>query len=332
LAIVAADLQAEMETRAGLGFRPARAIDARLYAELTLAYRPDEPADPLVTAYEWSTPSPQFTRERFIVEQDSKPIGFAWHREALAEKDPDRNGSVEAFLVPTVMSAARLRVVYDFLEERAAGHGVRIFNATIFEDLDEEAAVLLDSGYQDDWVAKAWELDLVENRERLLLMAGRAELVMRGQGIVCRQVAEDPDPDIWERVHQAHVEAMLDIPHNEPIHPPDLAEYRAWMAGPDSDARWFFVAKADDRVVGLSTLRFPPVQGNVWTGFTGVVRDHRGRGIARGVKLAILRQAIELGVERVRTDNDERNAPMLHLNEDLGYQRIPGFRGLRKQL
>jgi RimJ/RimL family protein N-acetyltransferase len=330
LAIVASDLQAAIKTRAGLSFRPVTLEDARLYADLTLGYRPDEPADPLVAAYRWSTPSPGFSRERFIVNHARRPVGFAWHLEASAEKDPDGHGKVEAFLVPEAMTPARLRAVYDFLEERAAQHGVRIFNTTIFEDEEAHAAVLLDSGYQDDYRAKAWELDLVKKRDRLLLMASRAEMLMRELGIVCRAVGDDPDPEIWSRVHEAHAEALLDIPHTAPIHAPDLGEYLQWVAAPDIDPRWYFIAKDGERVVGISFLTFPPVQGNVWTGFTGVVRSHRGRGIARGVKLAVLRQAVEAGVERVRTDNDERNAPMLHINEELGYHRIPGFRGLRK--
>jgi hypothetical protein len=34
-------------------------------------------------------------------------------------------------------------------------------------------------------------------------------------------------------------------------------------------------------------------------------------------------QAIDLGVTRVRTDNDSGNAPILHLNEELGYRQVP---------
>ena len=42
-------------------------------------------------------------------------------------------------------------------------------------------------------------------------------------------------------------------------------------------------------------------------------------------KLETVMQAIALGVTRVRTENDGANAPILHLNADMGYVRIPGW-------
>jgi hypothetical protein len=36
-------------------------------------------------------------------------------------------------------------------------------------------------------------------------------------------------------------------------------------------------------------------------------------------------------VKRVRTNNDGENKPILHLNEEMGYTRIPGYIQLLKQ-
>ena len=82
----------------------------------------------------------------------------------------------------------------------------------------------------------------------------------------------------------------------------------------------------------MSFLRFPPVRGHVWTGFTCSHPDYRGRGIARAVKLQSLAQAIELGIPSVRTGNDSENAPMLHINEALGYHSRPGFASFVKRV
>ena len=41
------------------------------------------------------------------------------------------------------------------------------------------------------------------------------------------------------------------------------------------------------------------------------------------MKYETVMQAIALGVDRIRTDNDFKNAPILHINETMGYKRRP---------
>jgi RimJ/RimL family protein N-acetyltransferase len=327
----AMEVEAPNLSRAGLSLRPATLADARLYAELTAVYRPDEPADPGVTAHGWANPTQGYGRERFIIEVGGRPAGFAWHLEADVERDPERNGDLNIFLVPAAMSHERYRAALELVEERSAAVGVRILRTDIWEDATEEAAVLTELGYVRDRMSRVWELDLVENGDRLLLLAGRAEALMREQGIRCGAVADDGDPEIWSRCYEAQMAASEDIPRTGPFIRPTFEQFTGWLSSPDFSARWYFTAKDGDRVIGMSNLRFPPVQGNVWTGFTGVVREYRGRGVARAVKMALLKQAIDQNVPRVRTDNDEANGPMLHINEELGYQRIPGILSFRKQ-
>src|SRR2546426_261252 len=75
----------------------------------------------------------------------------------------------------------------------------------------------------------------------------------------------------------------------------------------------------------MSYLKYPPVRGTVWTSYTCTHPAYRGRGLAKGVKLQGLAQAVELGVPSVCTDNDSKNAPMLRINQQLGYEPRPGF-------
>lgn len=68
------------------------------------------------------------------------------------------------------------------------------------------------------------------------------------------------------------------------------------------------------RVTRGSTLGF--------TDDTGTVAEHRGRGLARAVKLESLRRlrADHPEVEVVSTSNAEENAAMRHLNESIGFR------------
>jgi RimJ/RimL family protein N-acetyltransferase len=57
---------------------------------------------------------------------------------------------------------------------------------------------------------------------------------------------------------------------------------------------------------------------------TVVKRAWRGRGIAKSLKLAEIAWAHANGIKRLTASNEERNAPMLRLNESLGYRPAPG--------
>ncbi len=79
-----------------------------------------------------------------------------------------------------------------------------------------------------------------------------------------------------------------------------------------------FAAVVDGRIAGATNLRVSAARAG--SGFTGVLRDFRRRGIATAVKTASLRWAAKHGVEWAHTFNDDTNAAMLRVNERLGYR------------
>jgi ribosomal protein S18 acetylase RimI-like enzyme len=69
------------------------------------------------------------------------------------------------------------------------------------------------------------------------------------------------------------------------------------------------------------TVRVGLPEGTIF--HTGVIPDLRGRGFGR----LLLREAVQIlmdsGVRRIFCDTDETNAPMIHLFESEGWERLP---------
>jgi RimJ/RimL family protein N-acetyltransferase len=65
---------------------------------------------------------------------------------------------------------------------------------------------------------------------------------------------------------------------------------------------------------------------------TGVERTYRGRGIAQALKVLGLRYAQAQGAREVRTNVHPQNAPMLAINQKLGYRVQSGHYRMQKAL
>ena len=61
----------------------------------------------------------------------------------------------------------------------------------------------------------------------------------------------------------------------------------------------------------------------VHVGITGTHPDYRGRGIAFALKLLTIDYARQHGIREIRTQNDTRNEPMLHINQSVGFVTEP---------
>lgn len=135
-------------------------------------------------------------------------------------------------------------------------------------------------------------------------------------------------PDLVEGVHAVALEAFPDEPSGDrPMDVGDLAEFRARdVDRSDIPAGGFMVAldAADGSAVGYAALSMLPGSTTAaWHDMTAVRRAYRGRGIARALKLATIRWAIEHGLETLDSGNDEDNAPMRAVNAALGYAPLP---------
>ena len=123
-----------------------------------------------------------------------------------------------------------------------------------------------------------------------------------------------PATDRWRRMTLAE---YVDLVHKSPAVIED-----AWQ-----------ISKVGTRYVGESFLLrgegYPRFLG---TGFTCVVREFRGRGIAEGMKLRALLWGKDHDVKIIKTWNDSTNLPILRLNRKLGFRRYALWYKLEKRL
>jgi GNAT superfamily N-acetyltransferase len=313
-----------------LSTRPAAIDDAEVMADIATAFDPDDPTDPLMLRHWWYPHDPTSTTDRYALLQDGSVVGqcLQYHGDWAAM--PTRYARVEVTLHPHMRSDDNLNWAFDWIEDHARKGGAKVFTARCLE-LDRQLIELLQArGYGPDRRHRHWELDLVTNREALLNGVDHARSRMAEQGVRLLTLADDIDPDRFQKLYELDREGEQDVPTTVPFVPQSFDAFMKWFDSPSLHLDRLWIAREGEAIVGLSALAYPPVRGHVSTDWTTTRRSVRGRGIARALKLETVAQAIGLGVERVRTSNDSENAPILHINAQLGYTAIPGTVSLLK--
>jgi RimJ/RimL family protein N-acetyltransferase len=91
------------------------------------------------------------------------------------------------------------------------------------------------------------------------------------------------------------------------------------------------VLEGDD-VVSFAWLELDREGGRGHHELTGTLRAYRGRGLATLAKVAAVRWCAANGIRELLTANDVDNAPMLAINERLGYRPTTVSTDLEKRL
>jgi GNAT superfamily N-acetyltransferase len=306
-------------------YREATLDDAELASDVMTTAYPRMPQDPVMTRYRWEGPRQGYAIGRYLAERDGRPIAFlGWIHGPWGEL-PDRHCEIELWLDKAELDTELLKAMWSWIEARAVAEGSGMLLAYCGADEPEMLESLASLGYERDRADRVWELDLAKHGRRLVDESARAREAMTASSIELTTIAAWRDPWKLEKLHKLSNLAMQDVPHTLPILEETYEDFVRRVKSPDRPPERFWVALHGDRPVALSYLKFPPVRGTVFTGFTGSDPGYRGRGIAKAVKLQTLAQAVELGVPFVQTDNDSENAPMLHINEMLGYELRSGF-------
>jgi mycothiol synthase len=127
------------------------------------------------------------------------------------------------------------------------------------------------------------------------------------------------------KFYELHVATDSDMPHSTPDHMYTYEQLMQWLL----EAYWwdpsgYFIAVDGDQWVGMvGVAMYKP--DKAYNEHAGVIRSHRGRGIATALKVFGMEFAKARGAVQLRTNNHMGNKPMLAINERFGYIPEPGW-------
>ncbi len=143
-------------------------------------------------------------------------------------------------------------------------------------------------------------------------------------GIRIASVAElrEAEPDWVGRLHELYASVEVDVPTPLTIHPVPVAEFETLNLGRRLIDDGFLVAIEGGEFIGLTEpQRVEDEPESIAQDMTGVAAKARGRGIATALKAAAATWAKDAGYTSIRTYNAQSNAPMLAVNDKLGFVR-----------
>ena len=301
-----------------IGFRAATHADAEFAAAIATAAEPNHPQVAEELREKWANTEAGCAVRRFIVQEDRVDRGW------ISLIQPRVAGGSTTYLNLLIPPANQNLIppAVRFGEDQAREMGTSLLICQVGEDSPHAVEWLSSHGWTQERKQRFWRLDLLTNRNRIRELHGAARRRLEKTDVVMKTVADLGGEAFLPRLLPVRHATVADIPTSVEYIPEPLEDWVVWMRPPTVLPERIWVAIRAGQPIGYSFLAYHP--SSVWTGFTGVLREHRGQGLARALKLETLVQAIDLGVAAVETDNDSENAPILHINEELGYDEMPG--------
>lgn len=303
------------------------AADVAAYCATRSAFDPDEAETPEGIAWEDKAYPGQVWR--FLARLDGEPAGAATTGR-MHVYAPEYPRFYLGLWVPRAPRQAEIQeALYRALSRAARAAGKSGFRCWVSEVHYETVAFLASAGFAEVDRSKAVALALRPHRD-----AGDLGPIVPPDGFDIVTLANRRD--LIPGVHRCAAEAFPSIPSATPMDPGSLEEFTARDIDRDRiPLQGFFVAidVASGEVAGYANLIFAPGSTTIaHHDMTAVRPAFRGRGLALALKRATIAWAARSGLDELRANNDEENAPMRGINARLGYRPLPDEIGLEGPL
>jgi GNAT superfamily N-acetyltransferase len=212
--------------------------------------------------------------------------------------------------------------LFDHFMECALEHGATRIYSQVTEGDDSSAVFAEKRGFKRNGRAMRVSTLALDQAN----LDGYDGLIERQEaaGITFKSMADigfDDEP-VLRAIHEASFESAKDVPSSEQFQGVPYEVWLNWIQGPNSlpDSSW--VAFDGDKPIGVASLSRRG-ESSGFNDYTGVLREYRGRGIARALKLKTIESARAHNFASILTGNDFTNKAMLSINVPLGYKAVP---------
>ncbi|BDP40156.1 GCN5 family acetyltransferase [Deinococcus aetherius] len=257
------------------------------------------------------------------LDPDGEVVGVASYSQNPGAYHP-RRYTLEVAVHPERQGQGIGRALWDALHADLTRHGAEAARVLAREDHPVAPGFLTRRGFTGDKRYFTSSLDLTAFDEAPY-RALEDRLGARGVGVrSLTELRAAGTPDLAARLHALMSDVRGDVPRAEPATPLSREVFEeAVLNDPGLLPDAYLVAEHDGRWIGQTNLFRSEASPDLLTGLTGVTREWRGQGVATLLKLRAIRAGRALGGTLIRTDNASDNAPMLAVNDRLGFVRDP---------